>query len=124
MEIETGYYYEEGLLLKILGDHLTSVECLSFSFGTYYGDLCLLSFKYFTDNCKANLKKWRIGLYSKDFLLYVNNYQKVHNSLKVLGLYKLNEIDWSNNELEIIDSLKNQGVDIVPSNKLFFYSQW
>ncbi len=53
----------------------------------------------------------------------MNNYQKVHNSLKVLGLYKLNEIDWSNNELEIIDSLKNQGVDIVPSNELFFYSQ-
>jgi len=119
LDIEPSWFYEGAHrgLLKILGDHLTSVECLSFSF-IYSGDL--LSFKYFIDNCKANLKKWRIGFYSKDLLLYVNNYQKVHNSLKVLGLYGLNEIIWSSNELEIVDSLKNQGVDIVPSNELFF----
>jgi hypothetical protein len=121
LDIETRYYDEvhKGLLMKILGDQLTSVECLSFSFGYYYGDL--LSFKYFTDNCKANLKKWRIGFYSKDLLLYVNNYQKVHNSLKVLGIdYTMSDL--ANEELEIVDSLKNQGVDIVPSNELFFYS--
>ena len=59
--------------------------------------------------------------YSKDLLLYVNNYQKVHNSLKVLGIdYTMSDL--ANEELEIVDSLKNQGVDIVPSNELFFCS--
>jgi hypothetical protein len=48
----------------------------------------------------------------------VDDFQKVHNSLKVLGI---GANYWTNEESEII-SLKNQGVDIVPSNELIFYS--
>src|SRR5437763_1742597 len=40
-------------LVKILGDNLKFVECLSFDF-----HIKLSYFEYFTDNCIANLKKW------------------------------------------------------------------
>ena len=71
---------------KIEGDNLKFVECLLLD---VYIDL--LSFEYFTDNCKANLKMWITRIYShqssrKDYLIYVSNYQKVHNSLKLFGI--------------------------------------
>ncbi|PKY56600.1 hypothetical protein RhiirA4_477018 [Rhizophagus irregularis] len=85
----------------------------------------LLSFEYFTKNCRANLKKWIIYIEGeedlrKDYLKYVNNYQKVHNSLKILGINKgyMCEFDWTNDELEIINSLKDQSINIFPSDEL------
>ena len=99
-----------------MGNYLTSVEFL-------FLDVCidLQPFKYFANKCKANLKKWIIVIddkpLRKDYLIYVNDFQKVHHSLKVLGIKQRNEMgSWTNEELEIIDLLKNQGVDIVSSN--------
>ncbi|CAB4415829.1 unnamed protein product [Rhizophagus irregularis] len=71
-------------------------------------------FEYFTNNCKANLKKLSINLYSgnplrKNFLKCIDNYQRVHNSLKILE-FKQYEINWSNEEREIVKSLENQGI--------------
>jgi hypothetical protein len=112
--------YEENssnLLVEILGDNLKSVEYL-------YLDvmICSSSFKYFTSNCKVDLKKWIIPYNEslrKDYLTCVNNYQKVHKSLKLLGIDENEDgFCWDNDELEIIDSLKSQGIDIVPSNQL------
>ncbi|GBB93534.1 hypothetical protein RclHR1_02190009 [Rhizophagus clarus] len=109
-------------LIEILGDHLISVEYL------YLNVLvCLSSFEYFTKNCKVNLKKWIFPCNEslrKDYLLCVDNYQRLHNSLKFLGIYESEDgFCWDDDELEIIDSLKGQGVDIVSSNhlsKLFY----
>ncbi|RIA96083.1 hypothetical protein C1645_755967 [Glomus cerebriforme] len=105
------------LLVEILGDYLISVEYL------YLNVLiCLSSFKYFINNCKVNLKKWIITYNEplrKDYLICVDNYQKAHNSLKVLGIDENEDgFCWNNEELKIIDSLKNQGIEIVPSNQL------
>jgi hypothetical protein len=115
--IETKSEFEEdGSLIRILGDYLMSVEYLYFNF-CYYN---LLSFKYFTNNCKANLKKWVIEFpkyLSKDHLSCVNDYQKVHNSLRVLGIR-----GWEKRGTEIIDLLKDQGVDVVKYKYIFnFY---
>jgi hypothetical protein len=110
LSVETSKHgVDIGSLVKILGDHLMFVKYLLLGF--FPEDLS--SFEYFTNNCKANLKKWKFySTLTKDHLLYVNNYQKVHNSLKVLG-FKYAESRWTNDELEIIDSLKNQGINIV-----------
>ena len=71
------------------------------------------------DNCKANLKQLLIDTVvfepyenpKKDYLVHVSNYQKVHNSLKLFGFVgELAEI--TNEESEIIDLLKNQGVRV------------
>ena len=52
-----------------------------------------------------------------DYLIHVSNYQKVHNSLKLFGFVgELAEI--TNEESEIIDLLKNQGV------RVEFYNQF
>ena len=45
----------------------------------------------------------------------VNNFKKIHNSLRVLGIDQYEIDGWTDEELEIIDSLKNQGIDIVSS---------
>ena len=72
------------------------------------------------------MKKWIIYINRhqnsmKDYLIHVSNYQNVHNSLKVLGIvdgYNFGMMrmmhinNLTNEELEIIDLLKNQGVDI------------
>jgi hypothetical protein len=105
-------------LVEILGDHLLTVEYLYLNLS-----VCLSSFKYFINNCKVDLKKWIIpndeSLRRKDYLICVNNYQKIHNSLKILGIDESEEgFCWDDEELEIIVSLKNQGIDIVPSNQL------
>ncbi|CAB4473968.1 unnamed protein product [Rhizophagus irregularis] len=107
-------------LVKTLGDYLNFVEYLFLDF-----HIDLLSFEYFTKNCRANLKKWIIYIEGeedlrKDYLKYVNNYQKVHNSLKILGINKgyMCEFDWTNDELEIINSLKDQSINIFPSDEL------
>ena len=115
LKIEIDYDVHASPLVEILGDHLTFVEYLLFDF---YIDL--QSFEYFASKCKANLKKWAICIDSnpvflslrKDYLVCVNNYQKVHNSLKMFGINK-HRSNWTSEELEIINSLKNQGVDIV-----------
>jgi hypothetical protein len=63
------------------------------------------------NNCKANLKKWVIYFrkaLSKDHLSCVNDYQKVHNSLRVLGIK-----NWEKEGSEIIALLKDQEVDVV-----------
>ncbi|CAB4380798.1 unnamed protein product [Rhizophagus irregularis] len=101
------------VLLKSLGDYLKSVENLSFNFDFYCINL-LKYFEYFTNNCKANLKKLSINLHNnnlsrKDFLKCIDNYQRVHNSLKILEI-KQHEFYWSKEEREIIRSLENQGV--------------
>jgi hypothetical protein len=111
------YIFDSVSLAKVLGDFLTSVEYLFFDFF-----IDLFSFEYFTNNCKANLKKWIIipndNSLRKDYLSCVDNYQRVHNSLKVLGINKLLTFDWTDEEIEVVDSLKNQGVDVVPSEEL------
>jgi hypothetical protein len=120
LKIEIDHEYYASQLVKILGDYLIFVEYLFLDF-----HIDLLSFEYFTNNCRANLKKWIIYIEGeedlrKDYLTYVNNYQKVHNSLKILGINKgyMCEFDWTNDELEIIDSLKNQSINIFPSDEL------
>ncbi|GBC06259.1 hypothetical protein RclHR1_06710009 [Rhizophagus clarus] len=110
MRVEIGVNQD---LLKFLGDYLIFVKNLSFIFDLYSDDL-LNCFDYFTSNCKANLKKLSINLHDnnplrKDFLKCIDNYQKVHNSLKVLEI-KQYEFHWSNEEREIVKSLENQGV--------------
>src|SRR5207248_5863667 len=92
-------------MAKALGDYLTSVEYLYLEF---YIDLP--SFRYFTDNCKANLKKWLIMNVKSligvtNYLNCVYNYQKVHNSLKVLGVTEGYGLGWSPFELMYINSL-------------------
>jgi hypothetical protein len=57
----------------------------------------------------------------KDYFMCVSNFQKVHNSLNVLGIkkhYKYDS-DWTNLETEI-NFLKNQGINIVLSDELNF----
>ena len=82
-------------------------EDLNFNF-----EIELSSFEYFTNNCKANLKKLPIftddEYLAKDYLICVNRYQNFHNSLKIFGINNLMD-----EELEIIDLLKNQGVKII-----------
>src|SRR6185437_2899420 len=106
--------HNKDLLVK-LGDYLTFVEYLSLNFFVE-----LSSLEYFTNNCKANLKKWNMMLnknpFRRDYLSCVNNYQRVHNSLKVLGIANIDYtygFHWTIEESEIVDSLKNQDVDIV-----------
>ena len=48
----------------------------------------------------------------KDYLRYVENYQKGHNYLKILGL-KDYDISWTKEELKFINSLKKLGVLVV-----------
>ncbi|EXX50221.1 uncharacterized protein OCT59_016507 [Rhizophagus irregularis] len=105
-------------LVEILADHLLFVEYLILDF-----NIDLSSFQYFIINCKANFKKWIIYIDNnnrKDYLLHVNNYQKIHNSLKILGINKFynRDFDWTNDELEVIGYLKDQGVDIISSDEL------
>jgi hypothetical protein len=117
LHIEADDRVDYGSLIKVLGDYLTSVEYLYFNFISKN----LSSFKYFTNNCEANLKKWAINFpqeLGKDHLFYVNNYQKVHNSLKVLGIENLAAFGRTDEGSEIIALLKDQGVDVVPNHKL------
>jgi hypothetical protein len=98
------------LLLKTLGDYLISVECLSLDF-----TMNISSFEYFVNNCKANLKKLAFRSRRRDslqFLKCVDNFQEKHSSLKLLEIQN-NLHKWTNEELKIIDSLKNQGVMII-----------
>jgi hypothetical protein len=106
--IETSDKVDGNVLVKILGDHLASVEYLLLDF-----PIDLSSFKYFTKNCKADLKKWIVFAYEtvrEDFLKCVGNFQEIHNSLEVFGI---TYGDWTIRESEIINSLKGQGVDVV-----------
>ena len=103
-----------------MGDCLTSIECLYLSF-----HVDLLSFEYFINNCKANFNKLVLPFGDettrKDYLICVDNFQKVRKSLKMLGIGIYG--GWTNEELEIIHSLENQGVNIVFSyyfHKIFW----
>ncbi|CAB4395822.1 unnamed protein product [Rhizophagus irregularis] len=92
--------------MKIIRNSCPNINILKFDLLRY--------FEYFTNNCKANLKKLSINLYSgnplrKNFLKCIDNYQRVHNSLKILE-FKQYEINWSNEEREIVKSLENQGI--------------
>ena len=72
----------------------------------------MTALKYFTNNCKANLNIWSINFFilNEEYLFHVNNYQKVHNSLELFGMLGDGN-NLTNEELEIIDLLKNQGVE-------------
>ena len=98
------------ILVRKLGDCFTSIECLYLRF-----HVDLLSFEYFINNCKANFNKLDLPFGDettrKDYLICVDNFQKVRKSLKVLGIRIYG--GWTNEELEIIHSLQNQGVNIV-----------
>ena len=113
---------DTNLLIKILGDYLVHVEYLELDF---YIEISL--FKYFTEHCKANLKKWVIFIDNslrKDYLKCLNDFQKAHNhSLKALGIFGkryeyIKEFYWTNEELEIIESL---GIEIVSSFSVVEY---
>ena len=75
----------------------------------------------FINNCKANFNKLVLPIGDettrKDYLICADNFQKVRKSLKVFGIRIYG--GWTNEELEIIHSLENQGVDIVQSHKLY-----
>ena len=103
------------ILFRTLCDYLTSAECLLLK---SYVDLP--SFEYFTNNCRANLKILVIRRvsFSIPWLKCVDNFQSVHNSLKLLGIKDFEVVHWTNEELDVIDSLKNRGVDIVSSKTL------
>jgi hypothetical protein len=107
------------ILVRKLGDCLTSIECLYLSF-----HVDLISFEYFINNCKANFNKLVLPIGDettrKDYLTCVDNFQKVRKSLKVLGIRFYG--GWTNEELEIIHSLENQGVNIVFS--YYFYKMF
>jgi hypothetical protein len=102
--------------VKNLGIHLTYVEYLFFDF-----NVDLQAFIHFSNNCNANLKKWIITLDNnslcKNYLTYVIDFQKVHKSLKSFGIKKYG-YSWMNEEIEIIDELKNQGINVVSSDEL------
>jgi hypothetical protein len=113
LKIEIGYEVYADPLVEILSDCLTFVEYLSLDF-----HVDLSTFKNFTKDCKANLKKWVVDIDShlarglwKDYLMCVSNYQTVHNSLKVLGVSK-GRFDWRNEDLKVIDTLRSQGVTV------------
>ena len=117
-------------LAKVLGDYLpTYVEYLNL-------DFCMdsPSFKYFIENCKANLKRLLIQNlqhtldveFISDHLVYVDKYQEVHNSLIVLGVDE-GRYGWTRDQLEIINSIKNKGVEVVPMSELiesFYYCKY
>ncbi|RIA87936.1 hypothetical protein C1645_827093 [Glomus cerebriforme] len=121
LDIKSFYRIDDNLLVRIIGNYLISVEYLFFDFS-----IELSSFEYFTNNCKANLKKWIITISNisnnslrKNYLICVNNFQRVHKSLKVLGIKEYwNWLDCTNEEREIIDSLKNQGIDVISCDEL------
>ena len=108
-------YYDDvaDILTRMLGDYLTFVECL-------YLDACinLSSFEYFTNNCKSNLINWNINIQVDDsfranHLRCVDDFQKVNNSLNVLGIKPTPcKVPFTDKELEIICSLGNQGVNV------------
>ncbi|GBC20437.2 hypothetical protein GLOIN_2v1763936 [Rhizophagus irregularis DAOM 181602=DAOM 197198] len=87
-------------LVKTLGDYLNFVEYLFLDF-----HIDLLSFEYFTKNCRANLKKWIIYIEGKE-------------DLRLFKICYMCEFDWTNDELEIINSLKDQSINIFPSDEL------
>lgn len=115
LNIQIGSYrVSASLLVKTLGDYLTTVHHLFFDFF-----IDLSSFEYFTSNCKANIEKFIIPnnkSLREGYLICLNNYQKVHNSLRVLGIE--DEFDLDDEESEIINSLKEQNVRIIPSTQL------
>src|SRR5439155_12767150 len=82
LNIQIGSYrVNAGLLIETLGDYLTSVKYLFLDF--FIG---LSSFEYFTYNCKANLENFIIPnnkSLREGYLICLNNYQNVHNSLKM-----------------------------------------
>ena len=108
--IRISYKVDADILAIMLGYYLTFVECL-------YLDayINLSSFEYFTNNCKSNLINWNINIQVDDsfranHLRCVDDFQKVHNSLNVLGITPCDP--WTDKELEIICSLENQGVNV------------
>jgi hypothetical protein len=102
-------YDDIRLIVRNLSNHLTSVEDLSLDFC-----INLQDFEYFTNNCKAKLKKLNIffnGNLNKDYLIQVSNFQKVHNSLEVLGI-NIDHNYETNFETEF-SLLKNQGINVI-----------
>ncbi|CAB4402943.1 unnamed protein product [Rhizophagus irregularis] len=116
LNIEINFRFDTSSLVRKLADYLIFVECLYLDF-----NVDLPGFIYFINNCKANLKKWIITLdnstSSKDYLLYVNKFQKAHNSLKAFGIKKFG-YNLMNEEIEIVDILKSQGIDLVAPGEL------
>ena len=48
----------------------------------------------------------------------MSNYQKVHNSLKIFGVNNGIGSNWTSEEFEIINELKNQGIEVISSYAL------
>jgi hypothetical protein len=112
------------MAIKLLCNHLMmTVEYLFLNFR-----INVHNFKYFTDNCKAKLKKLYIIFdnykkkekMKKYYLVCANNFQKVHTSLKLFGIKGHYErmVNLTDKEIEIINLLKNQGINILLHNKL------
>jgi hypothetical protein len=101
-------HVDKGLIVKSLGNYLISIEYL---FLNFFVDLP--NFKYFTDNCKANLKSLSIKVDTnlKDYLMCVDDFQKAHNSLKRLGIR--HDYGRTPEGIEIIKSLRSKGVKIM-----------
>ncbi len=102
-------------LARILADNLTdTVEKFNMGF-----ECDLVSFEYFTNHCKANLVVWlarSLRSTSKDYFTCIENFNKKHNSLKLLGVNVYNILDDLN--LRIVESLKKQGTTIGIMNEL------
>jgi hypothetical protein len=130
LNIEDNNDCNASTLTKALGEYLpTSVEYISLDFY-----MNLSSFEYFINNCKANLKRLLIRNFryvrndelTNDYLLCVDKYQEIHNSLKVFGVDE-GEYGWTEDQLETINSIKNKGVDVVPIREsigLFYYCKY
>ena len=74
--------------------------------------ILIINCEYDPDEPEENIRSIR-----KDYLARVSNYQKVHNSLEVFGIGEINNVcDWNNEELEIINCLKDQGVRLENSH--------
>ncbi|RIA87003.1 hypothetical protein C1645_878316 [Glomus cerebriforme] len=129
LNIKVGYRVDKDILIRILCNYLIYVEYLFFDFC-----MNIQTFRYFANNCRANLKKLIITLDNfsirKDYLIHVKNFQMIHNSLKVLGIKKYDDglgltnnednFCWTCIEIGIVNLLKSQGIDIVSSNELDF----
>ncbi|GBC15280.2 hypothetical protein GLOIN_2v637630 [Rhizophagus irregularis DAOM 181602=DAOM 197198] len=88
------YYYD---LLKDYGKKLSNIMVVM-----------LNSF------CSKSLLKLSLNIITPDSI------NAIHNSLKILGINKFynRDFDWTNDELEVIGYLKDQGVDIISSDEL------
>jgi hypothetical protein len=111
----------ESMLIRLLCDHLMTVEYLFLEFL-----IKLQNFRYFINNCKSKLKRLNILIdkdnpFRKDYLIHASNFQKIHNSLKIFGIKERygSRFNWTDEEIGIINLLKNQGIDFILSDEFY-----